>query len=233
MKFALVLSLTVIFAPLATAADVQSSSRAEKFIQNYYQRPNANNVAAALHMLSREGRLSDPSQVARNIGFLSSVFAQNPDRVNAWLSQTAELPEADRRVIAAAAWQAGNARGERLLKDMARTASPQVAQEIAGLVQRGSTPLTNMPVLSESSMNLHWGAFLANGDDRHVLAVLNAFGSGQENLSSSARFSLAQNAARHDRVMQVVRAQLDKQPEPLREELRAALNAAATSSNGS
>lgn len=184
--------------------------------------------------MSREGVISRPDKTASSIGFFATVFAQNPQNVSSWLSRTASLPEADRRVLAAAAWQAGHPVGAHMLREMSQNSSSEVQQDIAGLLERGAKPIAETPVLSESSMNLHWGAFLADGDDRHVLAVLAAFGSGEHNLSTSARYSLAQNAATHDRVMQICRAQLDKQPEPLREELRAALNSAsAPRSNGS
>ncbi len=211
-----------------------SSSRSDQWLQRYYQNPRPADFLTAVHRMSREGMISRPDRAASSIGFFATVFAQNPQNVNYWLSQTAMLPEGDRRVFAAAAWQAGHPRGARLLREMSRNASIEVRQEIAGLLTRGSTPIKETPVLSESSMNLRWGAFLADGDDRHVLAVLSAFGSGERNLSSSARYSLAQNAAAHERVMQICRAQLDKQPEPLREELRAALNSASSPrSNGS
>jgi hypothetical protein len=215
------------------AAEIAARSNADRWLQSYYQNPRPADFLTAVHSLSREGALSAPDRVASNIGFFAAVFAQNPQNVNYWLAETATLPEADRRVLAAAAWQAGNPRGARLLREMSATSSAELRQEIAVLLERGAKPVSETPVLSDSSMNLRWGAFLADGDDRHVLAVLSAFGSGERNLSTSARFSLAQNAAHHQRVMEICRSQLDKQPEPLREELRAALNAATVRSNGS
>lgn len=223
----------------ALRADVSSDSassvsRSDQWLQRYYQNPRPADFLSAVHRMSHEGVISRADRIASSIGFFATVFAQNPQQVNYWLSQTSTLPESDRRVFAAAAWQAGHSRGATLLREMSRNSSDQIRQEIAELLTRGATPIKETPVLSESSMNLHWGAFLANGDDRHVLALLSAFGSGERNLSSSARYSLAQNAAAHDRVMQICRAQLDKQPEPLREELRAALNSAPSPrSNGS
>ena len=222
----------------AVRADISivpsSSSRADAWLQRYYQNPRPDDFLTAVYTMSREGVISRADKTAASIGFFATVFAQNPQTVNYWLNQTSALPEADRRVLAAAAWQAGHPRGARLLREMSQNSSPEIQQDIAGLIERGSKPIAETPVLSESSMNLHWGAFLADGDDRHVLAVLAAFGSGEHNLSSAARYSLAQNAATHERVMQICRAQLDKQPEPLREELRAALNSASTPrSNGS
>ena len=77
-------------------------------------------------------------------------------------------------------------------------------------------------------LNLQWGAFLASGDERHIVNVLAALGSGEPGLASSARFTLAQNAAAHPRVLDICRSQLDKQPAAVRAELKAALNSAGT-----
>jgi hypothetical protein len=76
-------------------------------------------------------------------------------------------------------------------------------------------------------MNFQWGAFLASGDERCIVNVLTALGSDEPGLATSARFALAQNAAAHPRVLDICRAQLDKQPESVRAELKAALNHAS------
>ena len=48
-------------------------------------------------------------------------------------------------------------------------------------------------------MNLQWGAFLASGEERHIVRVLDALGTGERSLDSAARLALAQNAANHPR----------------------------------
>jgi hypothetical protein len=75
-------------------------------------------------------------------------------------------------------------------------------------------------------MNLQWGAFLADGDERHVIAILEAIGSDQPELGSIAQRTLAVAASAHPRVLEICRAQLDREPEDIRSGLRAALNAA-------
>jgi hypothetical protein len=57
--------------------------------------------------------------------------------------------------------------------------------------------------------------------------VLAGLGSDQPGLATSARFSLAQNAVAHPRVLQIVEAQLDRQPNAIRTEIRAALQEAS------
>lgn len=119
-----------------------------------------------------------------------------------------------------------------MLREMSEDAGVSAKKEIAGYLEQGAKSIAQTPVQSEGAMYLNWGAFLADGDERHVLAVLNAFGSSEPSVSASARYILAQSAASNESVMKICQAQLDKQPAPLREELRAALNSPVTQSNG-
>jgi hypothetical protein len=205
-----------------------ANSRAEQWLSHYYQNPRPDDLPLAVHQLSREGYFERADQPATAIGFFATVFAQNPQDINYWLHETADLPGAHRRILAAAAWQAGSPRGAALLREMASNSSRIVQVQIADLLQRGPSPVAGTPVQSESSMNLQWGAFLASGDERPILAVLSALASTETNLSTAARYTLAQNAAEHRRVFDICRAQLDKQPESVRSELKAALNEASS-----
>ena len=183
-------------------------------------------MLSAVYTLSHSGYFESVGQPAIAIGFFTTVFAQNPQKVNFWLAQTSALPAAHRRILAAAAWKSGSATGARLMNDLAANDDANVRAEIHALLLNGSEPVGNTPVLSSSSMNLQWGAFLASGNELHIVNVLTALGSGEPGLASSARYALAQNAAAHPRVLDICRAQLDKQPASVRAELKAALNAA-------
>ena len=205
----------------------QLSRPAWQWVTNYYQNPRPDDLLPAVHSLSRSGYFESVGQPAVAIGFFTTVFAQNPQHVNYWLAHTASLPEQHRRILAAAAWKSGSATGARLLREMSSSDNPELREEVRQLLLTGSEPVGNTPVLSASSMNLQWGAFLASGSELHIINVLTALGSGQPGLATSARYALAQNAVAHPRVLEICRAQLDKQPESIRSELKAALNAAA------
>lgn len=211
----------------AQALENTSGHAAWQWVSNYYQNPRPDDLLPAVYSLSRNGYFESLGQPAIAIGFFTTVFAQNPQRVNQWLSQTEGLPEQHRRVLAVAAWKSGSFTGARLVRDMSAQMDAGLRQEIRELLVTGSAPVATTPVLSSSSMNLQWGAFLASGDERHIVNVLTALGSAQPGLATSARFALAQNAVAHPRVLAICRAQLDKQPESVRSEIRAALNAAA------
>lgn len=216
-------------------ADESNSTAARgawQWVSNYYQNPRPDDLLTAVHSLSRSGYFESVGQPAIAIGFFTTVFAQNPQKVNFWLAQTNSLPASHRRILAAAAWKSGNVTGGRMMREMAASQEPALRDEVRQLLLSGSEPVGNTPVISASSMNLQWGAFLASGNELHIVNVLTALGSDVPALASSARFALAQNAAAHPRVADICRSQLDKQPAAVRAELKAALSAAAGTKPG-
>ena len=221
-------SSLVAFHHLHAVDSVTAAPRpAWEWVSGYYQNPRPDDLLPSVYALSRSGYFESVGQPALAVGFFTTVFAQNPHRVSYWLAQAAGLPEQHRRILAAAAWKSGSATGARLLREMADNTDAGLRSEIRGLLANGSEPVGNTPVLSASSMNLQWGAFLASGDERHIINLLAALGSDRPGVVTSARFALAQNAIAHPRVLEICRAQLDKQPASVRGELEAALNAAA------
>ncbi len=128
------------------------------------------------------------------------------------------------RLVATALWQARHPLGAELLHAL-HEHSPLRA-EVQRLAAMPARSVSDTAVLSPASMNLQWGAFLATGDERHVLNVFDAIGIGQPGLDTAARIALARNAAAHPRVLEICRTQLERQPGEVRDVLRAALNGA-------
>lgn len=194
-----------------------------EWMDNYYQTPKPDQVVTAVYSLSAQGAFEETGQPAAAIGFLSAVFAQNPDKVEGWMIAFRNLPTAHRRLVAAAHWYSGLAGGGRELRGLAREADPELQAELAGLLDRRPVAVRDTPVLSESSLNLQWGAFLASGEPQHIVNALAALGSGEPGLSTAARFALAEKAAAHAKVYEICQAQLSRQPANVRDQMQAAL----------
>lgn len=210
---------------LASLLPAHAASSAQALLESYYLQPQPAAVPRIVHALCAEGYLEQPGQSAVAIGFLSTLFAQNPERVDAWLLELNGLPMAGHRLIAASLWQAGHPLGADMLRNLGEF-SP-VRAEVQRLASTSSQSVAVTPVLSSSSMNLQWGAFLATGDERYIVNVLAALGADRPKLDSAARYALAREAAAHPRVFEICQAQLAKQPAETQAVLRAALNDAA------
>jgi hypothetical protein len=219
LKFLVVASLA-----LASSFAARAGVSAQAWLETYYLNPQPAELTRNVSALSREGYFEKSGNTAIAIGFLSTVFAQNADKVDGWLLELRGLPSAHQRLLAAAVWQAGLSLGSDLLRAHAKD-SP-IRGDVEKMASSPSVDVLHTQVHSASSMNLQWGAFLASGDQRYIVNVLDAIGTDQPGLDSAARVSLAQNAAVHPRVLEICRAQLDRQPEQVRSVLRAALNSA-------
>jgi hypothetical protein len=229
LRVILVASATFVSLSGLRADDVSDVNyRGQQWLVRYYENQRPDDLLPAVYSLSSSGYFESAGQPATAIGFFSTVFAQNPQNVTRWLAETKGLPQAHRRILAAAAWQAGHPAGARLMREL----GGEQNDDVRALLSSGPKPVVESPVRSASSMNLQWGAFLASGDERHIVNVLVALGSNAPGLATSARYTLAQNAAAHPRVLDICRAQLDRQPEAIRAEIRAALNASGATKPG-
>lgn len=213
---------------LLTGARAAAPASAEAWLQHYYEKPAPAQFAASISELSRSGYFEQPGHVSLAIGFISAVFRENPKRVDEWMALNRDLPVSHQRLLIAALWYSGLPQGRDSLRNSARYCEPEIRQEIGGLLATRPS-LNDAPVISASSLNLQWGVFLATGDSKPVRQILAALGTdGNSQLSQDVRWSLAQNAAQHDRVLAICRDELARQPNGIRETLRAVINESET-----
>lgn len=210
--------------PPLVAIESDAEFRTLTWLNHYYAEPQPELLVKRVFVLSRMGYFEQEGQAAQALGFFASIFARHPDKLAGWFREFRALPAAHRRLLASAAWLSGSRKGEAFLRG-----APGVAPAaLDDLLSHQPTPLAETEVLSVSSMNLQWGAFLASGDARHLRQILAAIGSKTPGIAQSARLSLALNASQHPRVLEICRAELDRQPNAVREQLRAVLDEAAT-----
>lgn len=207
---------------LATPA-LAVESNWNNWTQSYYRAPQPDQLVSEVFAASRSGALDKEELVSTNIGFLSAVFAHNPERVDGWMREFDRLPLGHRRLVAAARWYSALPGGDKELRLLAKDATPATERELNQLLKIPPVPVANTPVLSEGSLNLLWGAFLASGEAKYIVNALSALGSDQAGLSSAARYSLAQKAATHERVFAICQDEISRQPAGVRDGLQAAL----------
>ena len=220
-SLALGLSLALVLSARILA---QTTQVWENWVENYYLNPEADKIVPAVYALSQGGYFEQAGQPATAIGFLGAVFARNPDKLDGWMQAFRDLPATHRRLVAAALWYSGSPEGAGQLRELARDSDAAVRAEIESLASGWEQPsLAATPVLSRSSLDLQWGAFLGSGDPRHVRNILAALGSEERKVGAAVRLALAQKAQAHPRVYEICQTEIARQPDGVREELSTAL----------
>ena len=200
-----------------------AKSSAEQWLNDYYRNPAPDRLTSAVYELSRNGYFEEAGHVPLAIGFLATVFAQNPDKVDSWLGVNRVLPVSHQRIVIAALWYSGNPKGADYLRSYARDCDPALRASLESMLTTAPS-LPNASVMSTSSLNLQWGVFLANGDSAPVRSILAALATNDTaTLGRDVRWSLAQNAAQHERVLKICRDELSRQPKEVRESLSAVI----------
>jgi hypothetical protein len=207
---------------LQIPAQAARPSAAEEWLTHYYENPQPERFVTSIYELSRSGYFEQPGHVPLAIGFIGSLFAQNPEQIDQWVVLCSGLPRAHQRLMASALWYSGSRKGVEYLQAYSRVVDPAMRAEIEQLLATKPS-LRDADVHSTSSMNLQWGAFLATGESGHITKVLAALGSDDPGLSTSVRLALAEKAATHERVYQICQDELTRQTAEVRGQVQTAL----------
>ncbi len=95
LKIALLASLA-----LAPCLASRAVTPAQNWLETYYQNPRPDALPRMVQELSYQGYFDQAGHSAVAIGFLSTVFQQNPERVDGWVAALGHLPLAHQRLVA-------------------------------------------------------------------------------------------------------------------------------------
>ncbi len=119
--------------------------------------------------------------------------------------------------------------------------SPERRGFLQGLLVNPPPDILSEPVASPAVLDMLWAMFMASGDERYVQKIigvlpwLNEEGAAERIekgaaermlIGGAARWSLTSNAFQHDRVLQICRAEVERQPEEVRVVLREVIQSA-------
>jgi hypothetical protein len=195
---------------------------AEDWLNHYYENPQPERFVPAIYELSHMGFFERPGHVPLAIGFISSLFAHNPELIDQWVVMCSGLPRAHQRLMASALWYSGSAKGADYLRAYTRVVDPELRADLVQLLAT-KPDLYDAEVHSMSSLNLHWGAFLATGESQHIIRLLAALGSDDPGLSAAVRLALAEKATAHPRVYEICQDELSRQTAEVRGQVQTAL----------
>jgi hypothetical protein len=154
--------------PKSDKAAVPTAKREEPqedWMDSYYKNPQPDRLVAEVRKMSKAGQLSDESSTPAIVAMLGRVMAQNPDKISAWMTDLAELPENDKVAIYRAIWLSRTDAGNAYLK----------RQGLTKYVEKPATDILKMEIESPSIISMIWGCFLATGDEAAVRRIVSAF----------------------------------------------------------
>lgn len=216
LRFVRVLCVLVFFLPLpALAGDRQPTPDDMKWshwMMEYHARKDVEGVPGFLAYLDQgtiwqEDSAHDATitprpgytscRYAMTMGFLAPIFAQNPDRVAGWLTDTLSK---DTQYAAALALVAVG------LEDRAPASYAALIEEA-----RADAPALDVPALRACDLDMYWGATFTSGDAQHVNRIMDVLdpasprtgndmydmvmrGSAKWSLGSNMRYAVVERA---------------------------------------
>jgi len=218
-------TFTLSAAPVAAAPPL-SEKALDEWLTYYYLHPEPEKTPLAILSMQRLGYLKKDSARAPLVAFLSLIFRSSGAVIEPSLKPFPSLSTGEQQVLLHALWVAGTGEAKAHLK---RCLALLADRGIAGneeLSKLDPPALDRMTIDSPAVLDMLWGAFMATGDEKYVIRVIGVlpYAAAEGNVAqlligSSARWSLAANAARHRRVLDICVSQMAKQPEEVRKVL--------------
>lgn len=207
-------------AALALAAAPAGAHHAEDWLTYYYLEKDTSQIVESLRDMAQEGALDAGPQEAPVASFFSEVFRASPQLAAGWI-EAAQLDADDRKPLIKALWLAG-------LEDEAVKLARLDQWPKADLEKLRKPPPDRYAfrISDPSHLDMMWAAFMASGDTRYVIRVIDVLdypvapgeaGTPALLLRGSARWSLASNALQHEMVLRACRDEAARRSGPARE----------------
>lgn len=220
-------AIVAVLAALTSSVGVAGvpTFRGRAWLNHYYENPDPEQFVASLFDLSRNHYFALPGHAMVGVGFVASVFRQNPERVDEWLLYCRPLPERERRLIISALWYAGYPKGEAYLQLYAEGSERPRTREILERVLASTPSFDRLAIESQSALYLSWGKFLATGDQALLERIFAAIPTVPR-LTLRDRWWFACTLAERPDVIEWCRAELPSQPVEVQETMELVLSAA-------
>jgi hypothetical protein len=191
-------------------------------MMNYYKAPAPGRVRGAIAAFDAANR-NEASRLFE-LGFMSAVFGQSPDKIAAWLRDLDKFSGAHRKLMLEALWLSGTPEAIAFLKNFGRERlTAELGKDILG--QRPAAADDRM-VERPADLAYYWGRFFATGSElpiRRIMSVLpwlaeppdagtasadDPAKAARWSLADAAQKSLAVQATRDFRVLEICQTEL-------------------------
>jgi hypothetical protein len=228
--------------PRAKPASEPDFSRSElilKWINDYRKHPEPDRLPDLVRAMSNLGLFRDLDQAGVYLGFIGGVLGSNPDKAEHLIALMFPMPPSDQVILIRAIAYSGLPNWKGVLSAFVERMPARMVLIRKYLYGDGKT-LAELP-LDEGSyvLDAHWGHYYATGSPEPVRRLLAALAwSTDKNsverltIGSMAKWTLATNASREEDLLDILKAEMNRQPVEVRAPLREVIEAAETFETG-
>ena len=219
-------------------ADEQEFAKAEdvlKFINDYRANPQPDKLPQIVRAMGNLGLFRDLDMAGVHVGFIAGVLGSNPDKTERLITEMFPMPPEDQVVLIKAIAFSGLANWKSVME---RFIERMPARN--GLIRKylygDGKVLADLPLEGSSFvLDAHWGYYFASGNPEPVRRIVStlAWAKDKNNLekltiASMAKWTLATNASRDKDLMDILKAEVNRQPKEIRVEVSEVIDAAET-----
>jgi hypothetical protein len=238
---ALLLTAALLAAPQAFAAspnkrdEFATAEQVLRWINGYREHPNPSKVPAMVKAVSALGLFRDMETAGVYVGFMSGVIWANPDKAEELIAKMFPMPPEDQVAIVRAIAHSNHPQWKELLAKFSER-MPARAVLIDRFIS-GKQPRLGQMRLDEGAgpLDMLWGQYFATGSYEPVVRMVSILewskdGNSVERLTvgSMTKLTLATNASRDKRLLDMLKASMAAETKETRVVLREVIDAAET-----
>lgn len=206
-----------------------------KWINDYRGQPEPDRLPDAVAAMGRHGMLRELEQAGLYTGFIAGVLGSNPDKAERLIARMFPMPPEDQVILVKAIAFSGLLEWKNTLSAFTER-MPARNVLIRQYLYGDAKTLWDLPLDDGSfALDCHWGYYFGSGSDRALERIVSTLAwtldqSSVDKLTvgAMAKWTLASNSTRDKTLLDALKAQMNKQPENVRQPLRDVILAAET-----
>jgi hypothetical protein len=206
-----------------------------KFINDYRSNPEPHKLPKLVRAMGNLGVFRDIDSAGVHVGFIAGVLGSNPDLTEKLITEMFPMPPEDQVVLIKAIAFSGLGNWKSVLERFVERMPARHGLIHKYLYGDGKT-LHDLPLEGSSFvLDAHWGYYFATGSAEPVRRIVSTLQWAADKndvekltIASMAKWTLATNGSRDKDLMDVLKAEMNTQPKPVRRQLTEVIEAAET-----
>jgi hypothetical protein len=176
----LIIAAILILIPLPDLCSAQTDKQIEliNWMVFYYQKPEPDEFPNKLTAFSKAGLLDEERKQFPFLGFASTLFRDNPTRLNSWLSNIEALPPDQKRIVLLSLWLSDTRESILLFKQAKYRALISGKNYFNFETDKPAPDLDSIDPMYGGFLDIQWGRFLASGNKKPIRLIIRTLAFG-------------------------------------------------------